>query len=187
MAPLSELASVVAPPTQTNMNDWKEVLLVLPKNAATTESGVGMVEQQQKAGGVVINNNISKRRSNDDLPEEEEDVIEVRRQCRMMKNRESAAQSCAKRLAYTAKLEKELDSLKEENKKLKQIVNPFEELETAEEFGAVVVAILVDLEDEGLREVEVEVEVGRFGSLDLRETVDIVGTDAAEDMTRKIQ
>ncbi|KAK1589273.1 hypothetical protein Q3G72_032217 [Acer saccharum] len=123
MAPLSELASVVAPPTQTNMNDWKEVLLVLPKNAATTESGVGMVEQQQKAGGVVINNNISKRRSNDDLPEEEEeDVIEVRRQCRMMKNRESAARSCAKRLAYTAKLEKELDSLKEENKKLKQIV-----------------------------------------------------------------
>ncbi|KAK0604039.1 hypothetical protein LWI29_011450 [Acer saccharum] len=57
--------------------------------------------------------------------------------------------------------------------------NPVEELETVEEFGAVVVAVLEDLENEGPR--EVEVEVGRFGSLDLRETVDEVGTDEATD------
>ncbi|KAK4836104.1 hypothetical protein QYF36_018587 [Acer negundo] len=56
---------------------------------------------------------------------------------------------------------------------------PVEELETTEEFGVVAVAVLEDLEDEGLR--EVEVEVGRFGSLDLRETVDGVGTEATSD------
>ncbi|KAK0606565.1 hypothetical protein LWI29_000772 [Acer saccharum] len=57
--------------------------------------------------------------------------------------------------------------------------SPVEELETVEEFGAVAVAVLEDLENEGLR--EVEVGVGRFGSLNLRETVDEVGMDVATD------
>ncbi|KAK4836170.1 hypothetical protein QYF36_019440 [Acer negundo] len=49
------------------------------------------------------------------------------------------------------------------------MIHLVEELETTEEFGAFAVAVLEDLEDEGLR--EVEVEVGRCGNLDLRETV----------------
>ncbi|KAK7272225.1 hypothetical protein RJT34_28699 [Clitoria ternatea] len=46
-------------------------------------------------------------------------VIE-RRQRRMLKNRESAARSRARKQAYTIELEAELDVLKQENEKLKQ-------------------------------------------------------------------
>ncbi|KAK4847439.1 hypothetical protein QYF36_001931 [Acer negundo] len=53
----------------------------------------------------------------------------------------------------------------------------------AKESGAVAVAVLEDLQDEGLR--EMEVEVGRFGSLDLRETVVGFGKDAATDGVRR--
>ncbi|KAK4839760.1 hypothetical protein QYF36_024731 [Acer negundo] len=58
-----------------------------------------------------------------------------------------------------------------------------EELETTEEFSTVVVAVLEDLEDERLR--KVKVEVGRFGSLDLRETIYRVGKDAATNRVRR--
>ncbi|CAA6667583.1 unnamed protein product [Spirodela intermedia] len=47
-----------------------------------------------------------------------EKVLE-RRQRRMMKNRESAARSRARKQAYTVELEKELNFLKEENARLK--------------------------------------------------------------------
>ncbi|KAK7324860.1 hypothetical protein VNO77_28750 [Canavalia gladiata] len=50
------------------------------------------------------------------------EVVVERRQRRMLKNRESAARSRARRQAYTVELEAELNLLKEENEKLKQIL-----------------------------------------------------------------
>ncbi|GAU32523.1 hypothetical protein TSUD_103680 [Trifolium subterraneum] len=50
------------------------------------------------------------------------DVVVERRQRRMLKNRESAARSRARRQAYTVELEAELNLLKEENEKLKQVL-----------------------------------------------------------------
>ncbi|RDX87179.1 ABSCISIC ACID-INSENSITIVE 5-like protein 1, partial [Mucuna pruriens] len=50
------------------------------------------------------------------------EVVVERRQRRMLKNRESAARSRARRQAYTVELEAELDLLKQENKKLKHIL-----------------------------------------------------------------
>ncbi|GLT48727.1 hypothetical protein SLA2020_223350 [Shorea laevis] len=49
-------------------------------------------------------------------------VVVERRQCRMIKNRESAARSQARKQAYTVELELELNQLKEENEKLKQLL-----------------------------------------------------------------
>ncbi|KAK9280165.1 hypothetical protein L1049_013852 [Liquidambar formosana] len=48
------------------------------------------------------------------------EVVVERRQRRMIRNRESAARSRARKQAYTVELEVELDQLKEENAKLKQ-------------------------------------------------------------------
>ncbi|KAF9676380.1 hypothetical protein SADUNF_Sadunf09G0132600 [Salix dunnii] len=60
----------------------------------------------------------NKKRMIDGPPE----VVVERRQRRMIKNRESAARSRARKQAYTVELEHELNQLKEENAKLKQIV-----------------------------------------------------------------
>ncbi|KAL6276429.1 hypothetical protein ACE6H2_020030 [Prunus campanulata] len=58
----------------------------------------------------------NKKRIIDGPPE----VVVERRQRRMIKNRESAARSRARKQAYTVELEAELNQLKEENTKLKQ-------------------------------------------------------------------
>ncbi|KAJ0248262.1 ABSCISIC ACID-INSENSITIVE 5-like protein 1 [Hirschfeldia incana] len=50
------------------------------------------------------------------------EILMERRQRRMIKNRESAARSRARRQAYTVELELELNQLTEENTKLKKIV-----------------------------------------------------------------
>ncbi|ONI01223.1 hypothetical protein PRUPE_6G128900 [Prunus persica] len=60
----------------------------------------------------------NKKRIIDGPPE----VVVERRQRRMIKNRESAARSRARKQAYTVELEAELNQLKEENTKLKQNV-----------------------------------------------------------------
>ncbi|KAB2050408.1 abscisic acid-insensitive 5-like protein 1 [Gossypium arboreum] len=60
----------------------------------------------------------NKKRIVDGPPE----VVVERRQRRMIKNRESAARSRARRQAYTVELELELNQLKQENAKLKQLV-----------------------------------------------------------------
>ncbi|KAJ6759944.1 CAMP-RESPONSE ELEMENT BINDING PROTEIN-RELATED [Salix purpurea] len=65
----------------------------------------------------------NKKRMNDGPPE----VVVERRQRRMIKNRESAARSRARKQAYTVELEHELNQLKQENAKLKQIVEEIEE------------------------------------------------------------
>ncbi|KAL1192982.1 ABSCISIC ACID-INSENSITIVE 5-like protein 1 [Cardamine amara subsp. amara] len=59
-----------------------------------------------------------KKRIIDGPPE----ILMERRQRRMIKNRESAARSRARRQAYTVELELELNNLTEENTKLKKIV-----------------------------------------------------------------
>ncbi|KAF7805707.1 ABSCISIC ACID-INSENSITIVE 5-like protein 1 [Senna tora] len=50
------------------------------------------------------------------------EVVVERRQRRMLKNRESAARSRARRQAYTVELEAELTQLRQENEQLKQIL-----------------------------------------------------------------
>ncbi|KAJ4846758.1 hypothetical protein Tsubulata_010245 [Turnera subulata] len=65
----------------------------------------------------------NKKRIIDGPPE----VVVERRQRRMIKNRESAARSRARKQAYTVELELELNQLKEENAKLKEIVEEIEE------------------------------------------------------------
>ncbi|KAG5248168.1 ABSCISIC ACID-INSENSITIVE protein [Salix suchowensis] len=62
------------------------------------------------------------------------EVVVERRRRRMIKNRESAARSRARKQAYTVELEHELNQLKEENAKLKQIVEEIEE-KRKEEFA----------------------------------------------------
>ncbi|KAJ0020520.1 hypothetical protein Pint_31898 [Pistacia integerrima] len=71
--------------------------------------GMGM-----ETGGLKSN----KKRIIDGPPE----VVVERRQRRMIKNRESAARSRARKQAYTVELELELNQLREENEKMKQIV-----------------------------------------------------------------
>ncbi|XP_028756829.1 ABSCISIC ACID-INSENSITIVE 5-like protein 1 [Neltuma alba] len=62
--------------------------------------------------------NSGKRRIIDGPPE----VVVERRQRRMLKNRESAARSRARRQAYTVELEAGLSQLRQENEKLKEIL-----------------------------------------------------------------
>ncbi|KAJ7981159.1 Protein ABSCISIC ACID-INSENSITIVE 5 [Quillaja saponaria] len=62
--------------------------------------------------------NNNKRRIIDGPPE----VVVERRQRRMLKNRESAARSRARKQAYTVELEAELEQLKYENEQLKQSI-----------------------------------------------------------------
>ncbi|KAM3010885.1 hypothetical protein FF2_029653 [Malus domestica] len=64
----------------------------------------------------------NKKRIIDGPPE----VVVERRQRRMIKNRESAARSRARKQAYTVELEAELNQLKEENTRLKQSVDESE-------------------------------------------------------------
>ncbi|CAL9000009.1 unnamed protein product, partial [Prunus brigantina] len=82
-------------------------------------SCVGAIEKchslpESSSGGGAKN----KKRIIDGPPE----VVVERRQRRMIKNRESAARSRARKQAYTVELEAELNQLKEENTKLKQSV-----------------------------------------------------------------
>ncbi|KDP31558.1 hypothetical protein JCGZ_15213 [Jatropha curcas] len=82
-----------------------------PSNAKNEQGQFDMGAQQ------------SKKRIIDGPPE----VVVERRQRRMIKNRESAARSRARKQAYTVELELELNQLKEENAKLKQLVEEIEQ------------------------------------------------------------
>ncbi|KAF3439446.1 hypothetical protein FNV43_RR17724 [Rhamnella rubrinervis] len=72
-----------------------------------------------------------KKRIVDGPPE----VVVERRQRRMIKNRESAARSRARKQAYTVELEVELNQLREENEKLKQVVAETEQKRKQEAVG----------------------------------------------------
>ncbi|XP_065865458.1 ABSCISIC ACID-INSENSITIVE 5-like protein 1 isoform X2 [Euphorbia lathyris] len=84
----------------------------------------------------------SKKRIIDGPPE----VVVERRQRRMIKNRESAARSRARKQAYTVELELELTQLKEENAKLKQLVEEIEQ--TRKEEISVIAKVCPDSVDE---------------------------------------
>ncbi|GMI97253.1 basic leucine zipper transcription factor 67 [Hibiscus trionum] len=86
-----------------------------PSNAAENGNGTNRMLDP-----VMIH---TKKRIIDGPPE----VVVERRQRRMIKNRESAARSRARKQAYTVELELELDQLKQENEKLKQLVEENEE------------------------------------------------------------
>ncbi|BBH05165.1 Basic-leucine zipper transcription factor family protein [Prunus dulcis] len=79
----------------------------------------------------------NKKRIIDGPPE----VVVERRQRRMIKNRESAARSRARKQAYTVELEAELNQLKEENTKLKQNVAESEQKRKQETHSLPIVAI----------------------------------------------
>ncbi|XP_050213809.1 ABSCISIC ACID-INSENSITIVE 5-like protein 1 [Mercurialis annua] len=82
-----------------------------PNNAKTEQGRMELSMQQNK------------KRIIDGPPE----VVVERRQRRMIKNRESAARSRARKQAYTVELELELNQLKEENAKLKVLVEEIEQ------------------------------------------------------------
>ncbi|XP_044483689.1 ABSCISIC ACID-INSENSITIVE 5-like protein 1 [Mangifera indica] len=80
--------------------------------------------ENEKSHGMGVENGLKshKKRIIDGPPE----VVVERRQRRMIKNRESAARSRARKQAYRVELELELNQLREENEKLKQIVKEYE-------------------------------------------------------------
>ncbi|CAJ1956140.1 unnamed protein product [Sphenostylis stenocarpa] len=77
--------------------------------------GAGAADNSQNSGE---SSGKGKKRIIDGPPE----VVIERRQRRMLKNRESAARSRARRQAYTVELEAELSVLKDENEKLKKVL-----------------------------------------------------------------
>ncbi|KAF7823240.1 ABSCISIC ACID-INSENSITIVE 5-like protein 1 [Senna tora] len=81
--------------------------------AAVVDKCEGLPESSSGNGGFS-----GKKRMVDGPPE----VVVERRQRRMLKNRESAARSRARRQAYTVELEAGLRQLREENERLKQIL-----------------------------------------------------------------
>ncbi|KAI5412438.1 ABSCISIC ACID-INSENSITIVE 5-like protein 1 [Lathyrus oleraceus] len=82
-------------------------------NSGLQDRAIGKCQNLPESSGCNTNKRII-----DGPPE----VVVERRQRRMLKNRESAARSRARRQAYTVELEAELNLLKEENEKLKQIL-----------------------------------------------------------------
>ncbi|KAI4368708.1 hypothetical protein MLD38_017235 [Melastoma candidum] len=92
-------------------------------------SGNGFVATAYQISGQTSNRHMGegvgiKTRRIIDGPQE---VVVERRQRRMIKNRESAARSRARKQAYTVELEVELNQLKEENEKLRRIVEESEQ------------------------------------------------------------
>ncbi|KAK3226834.1 hypothetical protein Dsin_006696 [Dipteronia sinensis] len=97
-------------------------MVAAPLSPATSEGMCGISQQQQvditvNQFGVDMGGQRGKKRILESGTVEK--VVE-RRQRRMIKNRESAARSRARKQAYTVELEAELNNLKEENNNLKQ-------------------------------------------------------------------
>ncbi|QHN95202.1 ABSCISIC ACID-INSENSITIVE 5-like protein [Arachis hypogaea] len=96
-------------------------------NHGTNNNGLGtypILLQNNNSSTRLLDSSVgsSRKRVIDGPPE----VVVERRQRRMLKNRESAARSRARRQAYTVELEAELNVLKEENENLKQILDEAE-------------------------------------------------------------
>ncbi|XWS52874.1 hypothetical protein CRYUN_Cryun11dG0109900 [Craigia yunnanensis] len=91
---------------------FKQTKTIMGESSNGAENGNGTNSWLEPA---VLKN---KKRIIDGPPE----VVVERRQRRMIKNRESAARSRARKQAYTVELELELNQLKQENAKLKQLV-----------------------------------------------------------------
>ncbi|MED6156919.1 hypothetical protein PIB30_018659 [Stylosanthes scabra] len=96
-------------------------------NHGTNNNGLGpypMLSQNSNSSTRLMNSSVGggRKRIIDGPPE----VVVERRQRRMLKNRESAARSRARRQAYTVELEAELNLLKQENENLKQTLDEAE-------------------------------------------------------------
>ncbi|KAK1561868.1 hypothetical protein Q3G72_002226 [Acer saccharum] len=103
-------------------------MVVAPSSPATPEGMCGTSRQQQVDStvnqfGMDMGGQRGKKRILESGTVEK--VVE-RRQRRMIKNRESAARSRARKQAYTVELEAELNNLKEENNNLKQALEEIE-------------------------------------------------------------
>ncbi|TXG58278.1 hypothetical protein EZV62_016107 [Acer yangbiense] len=103
-------------------------MVAAPSSPATSEGMCGTSQQQQVDStvnqfGMDMGGQRGKKRILESGTVEK--VVE-RRQRRMIKNRESAARSRARKQAYTVELEAELNNLKEENNNLKQALEEIE-------------------------------------------------------------
>ncbi|KAK2655303.1 hypothetical protein Ddye_008355 [Dipteronia dyeriana] len=98
-------------------------MVAAPLSPVTSEGMCGTSQQQQVDRTVGMRGQRGKKRILESGTVEK--VVE-RRQRRMIKNRESAARSRARKQAYTVELEAELNNLKEENNNLKQALEEIE-------------------------------------------------------------
>lgn len=88
----------------------QEILANYPEtNSLSSIKQMGFVENPRSSS-------VSKKRP----PKNEDESAYDRRRLRLIKNRESADRSRARRQAYTNELEQEIENLKKENAKLKQ-------------------------------------------------------------------
>ncbi|KAJ4822875.1 hypothetical protein Tsubulata_036096 [Turnera subulata] len=104
--------------------------LVGPVSPVSSEGMVGGIDSAGNQFGMDISGLRGRKRIIDGPVEK---VVE-RRQRRMIKNRESAARSRARKQAYTVELEAELNQLKEENKQLKQALAELERKRKQQQF-----------------------------------------------------
>ncbi|KAE9584185.1 putative transcription factor bZIP family [Lupinus albus] len=107
--------------TQQNVGSHDELATyqMLSQNNSSVVRGQNTSRAIEKCRGVPESSGSNGRKRIIDSPPE---LAVERRQRRMLKNRESAARSRARRQAYTVELEAELGILKQENDKLKEIL-----------------------------------------------------------------
>ncbi|KAK8970830.1 ABSCISIC ACID-INSENSITIVE 5-like protein 1 [Platanthera guangdongensis] len=122
----SSIAGLPSPLCRKTVEEvWAEIHLAEKQQgrqragAANRESTFGemTLEDFLIKAGVVRESGGGRKRLADGAGEE---VVVERRQRRMIKNRESAARSRARKQAYTVELEAELNHLKEENARLRE-------------------------------------------------------------------
>lgn len=109
---------------------WKDMIQQVENKGTlgetTLEDFLGMVvegyKKKHRTGGCVqeIHRTWGTKKRVDMEEEEEEEKMVERRQERMIKNRESAARSRARKQAYTTELENKITRLEEENSRLKK-------------------------------------------------------------------
>ncbi|KAE9585593.1 putative transcription factor bZIP family [Lupinus albus] len=111
--------------TQQNVGSHDELATyqMLSQNNSSVVRGQNTSRAIEKCRGVPESSGSNGRKRIIDSPPE---LAVERRQRRMLKNRESAARSRARRQAYTVELEAELGILKQENDKLKEILSEAE-------------------------------------------------------------
>ncbi|GLU19188.1 hypothetical protein SLE2022_354510 [Rubroshorea leprosula] len=100
-------------------NGYAVTYQVFPRSKKFFGESFSNVEIGNRAQFLVESSAMQNKKMIIDGPPE---VVVERRQRRMIKNRESAARSQARKQAYTVELELELNQHKEENEKLKQIL-----------------------------------------------------------------
>ncbi|XP_047309925.1 ABSCISIC ACID-INSENSITIVE 5-like protein 1 [Impatiens glandulifera] len=103
-----------------------------PMYVPTNGSYIG---ESSRAGAIGKGSSGSRTKRRSTMASCSTEVAIERRQRRMIKNRESAARSRARKQAYTAELEIELDQVREENTRLRLIVEEAENKKREEEMN----------------------------------------------------